>query len=406
MENDDKSYLTAEASLVSNSAKGSEVGADFSPALDAAIDQALADNLVVGAVVMVARKGALIYRRAAGLLDREASTPMREDAIFRLASVTKLYVTVAAMQMVEEGKLALDDPVTKYLTYFRPRTADGEESIIRIRHLMSHTAGLTYGFLEPEGGAYRRAGVSDGIDATGITLAENVKRIASLPLSYEPGTSWGYSVASDVLGAVLEVVDGCTLPEVIRRRVTDPLTITDTTFSVVDTSRLAVPYANSPEAGQPPECMGARHQITFNGLTLNFVPDSIFDARTFPSGGGGMAGTAIDTLKLLEALRQGGGPLLKPESVERFTTNVVGELEANLAEPGWGFGLGCGICRDPAAANLPVSAGTWSWGGVYGHKWFVDPARELSVVSLTNTTLAGTLGPFPNAVRDAIYGRG
>src|SRR5215213_2729401 len=132
------------------------------PAIDSAIDRALAENRIVGAVVLVARDGEIVYRRAAGLADRERAIPMREDAVFRLASLTKPLVTAAALRMVEFGRIALADPVTKYLPDFRPALPSGEIPAITLRHLLTHTAGLSYGFMQPPDGSYHRAGVSDG----------------------------------------------------------------------------------------------------------------------------------------------------------------------------------------------------------------------------------------------------
>ena len=135
---------------------------------------------------------------------------MREDAVFRLASLTKPLVTAAALRMVELGKIALADPVTRYLPDFRPALPNGDVPVITLRHLLTHTAGLAYRFMQPDGGAYERAGVSDGADEPGLSIEENLKRIARAGLFYPPGETWAYSVAIDVLGAVLQVVEGQT----------------------------------------------------------------------------------------------------------------------------------------------------------------------------------------------------
>src|SRR3954466_6892695 len=127
-------------------------------------------------------------------------------------------------------------------------------------------------------------------------------------------------------------------------------------------------------------------------------------SNSFPSGGGGMVGTAPDFLAFLEALRTGGAPLLKPDSVEALTTNAIGDFRVNAVGPGWGFGLGVAVLKDPALAESPETTGTWRWGGAYGHSWFVDPAKRLSVVALTNTAVAGMNGPYPDGIRDAVYG--
>src|SRR3954447_18436068 len=146
-------------------------------AIDAAIDQALGQR-IVGAVVLIAQDGHIVYRRAAGLSDRERAIPMREQSVFRLASLSKPLVTAAALRMVELGRIALSDPVTRYLPAFAPALAGGERPTITLRHLLTHTAGLSYGFMQPPGGSYHRAGVSDGLDAPGLAMAEQISRIA------------------------------------------------------------------------------------------------------------------------------------------------------------------------------------------------------------------------------------
>ncbi|WP_342238972.1 serine hydrolase domain-containing protein [Inquilinus sp. OTU3971] len=373
----------------------------LSPRIDAVVDRALAEKRIVGTVVLVARDGRLVYRRAAGLADREAGRAMREDSVFLYASLTKPMVTVAALRLVEEGRIALADPVTKYLPDFRPKLADGGEPVITIHHLLTHTAGLIYGFTEPADGPYHRAGVSDGLDAPGRSFAENLRRIASAPLAFAPGSAWAYSVALDVLGAALEQAAGESLAEIVQSRITGPLGLKDTGFAPPDRSRLAAAYADdAPE----PVRMG-EHYITpaprpFAGLS--YAPGRIFDPASYPSGGAGMAGTAGDFLVFLETLRRGGAPILKPETVKAMATSQIPGL-AMPDSPGTTFGYGFALVADPAAAGVPMTAGTWRWGGVYGHSWFVDPAKGLAVVGLTNTALEGMKGEFVTDLRAAIY---
>lgn len=373
----------------------------LSPRIDAAIDKALADKRIVGTVVLVARDGQLVYRRAAGLADREAGRPVREDTVFLYASLTKPIVTAAALRLVEEGRIALADPVTRYLPDFRPKLADGSEPVITIRHLLTHTAGLIYGFTEPADGPYHRAGVSDGLDAPGRSFEDGLRRIASVPLAFAPGSAWAYSVALDVLGAALEQAAGESLPDLVRRRVTDPLGMRDTGFAPPDRARLAAAYA---DAAPEPVRMGESYVIPaprpFAGLS--YAPGRIFDPASYPSGGAGMAGTAGDFLVFLEALRRGGAPILEAETVQAMATSQIPGLSMPDT-PGTTFGYGFAIVTDPAAAGVPMTAGTWRWGGVYGHSWFVDPARRLAVVGLTNTALEGMNGAFVADLRRAIY---
>jgi CubicO group peptidase (beta-lactamase class C family) len=376
-------------------------GASLAERVDHAIHRALADRRVVGAVVLVAEAGHLTYHRAAGLADREAGRAMREDESFLLASVTKPIVAAAVMRLVDRGLARFDDPVTRWLPDFRPRAADGTQPVITLQQLLTHSAGLSYPFAEAPGHPYHRLAVSSGLDQPGLGLDENLRRLAAAPLSYAPGTAWKYSMAFDVLGAVIENATGQPLPQAVQALVTGPLGMADTCFEVRDRTRLAVPYAD----GHPePVRMGREHTVHFYDMPIVFTPGRIFDPASYPSGGAGMVGTAHDTLKLLEALRTGGNGFLSPDTAAGALQVHVG-AEAQTRGPGWGYGRGWAVLVDPAAAQSPQSAGTLGWGGVYGHSWFIDPARQLSVVALTNTAIEGMTGQFTLDVRDAVYGR-
>ncbi|QOT79229.1 serine hydrolase domain-containing protein [Cupriavidus basilensis] len=375
----------------------------LSARVDAAIEQALAEHRLVGAVVLVARHGEVIHRRAAGLADREAGRPMRADTLFRLASVSKPIVSSAAMVLVAQGRLGLDEAVTRWLPDFMPRLADGSPAIITVRQLMTHTAGLGYRFFEAdEHGPYARAGVSDGMDQPGITLAENLRRIASVPLLYKPGSAWGYSLATDVLGAVIERVCDAPLADAVHALVTGPLGMGDTGFAAADAGRLATAYVNDTPV---PRRMRAHDVVPVVDGTagIHYAPARALDTGAFPSGGAGMIGSAGDFLRLLEALRQGGEPLMPAAWVDEMGRNQTGAWGPPDA-PGTGFGLGFSVLHDPAAAGSPESVGTWRWGGAYGHSWFVDRARGLSVAAFTNTLYEGMSGRFVTDLRDAVYG--
>jgi CubicO group peptidase (beta-lactamase class C family) len=369
--------------------------------LDSVLVHALAEQRIVGAVVLVAQRGELIYERAIGQADREAGRALHTDDIFRLASLTKPIISAAALALAEQGRLRLDDPVGKWLPWFRPTLDDGTEATILVRHLLTHTAGLGYGFFQSDGGPYATAGVSDGLDHPRITLEENLRRLATVPLFYEPGTAWGYSLATDLLGAVLEKAGGAPLPKLVESLVTGPLGMRDTHFHARDVNRLVTPYAD----GDPvPVRMGALQIVPFNGAEVRFAPGRALDPEAYPSGGAGMVGSARDFLTFLEALRTGGAPILSLATIAAMTRNQTGELFALQNGPGTGFGLGFALVEDSAAAGTPQSPGTFWWGGAYGHSWWVDPARGLSVVVLTNTAMEGLSGAFPVAVRAAVYG--
>ncbi|MBM3116238.1 serine hydrolase domain-containing protein [Jeongeupia naejangsanensis] len=374
--------------------------------LDTVIDGALAKARLVGTVVVVARDGETVYRRAAGLADREQGVPMREDALFRLASLTKPIVSTAALALVEQGRLSLHSPLADVLPDFTPRLPDGRPATLAVHHLLTHTAGFSYGFFEAADGPYHRAGVSDGLDAPGLSMAEQLQRIASVPLLFEPGSGWRYSVGTDVLGAVIARVTGQTLPEAIAALVTGPLGMDDTAFDVRDRTRLVPPYADGVPAGSPPVRMDGHTIVPFidPGLAgLAFAPDRIFDPASFPSGGGGMVGSAGDFLRFLESIRTDRS-VISPAMSQALRRNQTGGLLIDTRGPGWGFGYGGSVLLDPVAAATPQSPGTWQWGGAYGHGWFVDPVEKLTVIALTNTTVEGLTGRFGIDVRDAVYG--
>jgi CubicO group peptidase (beta-lactamase class C family) len=367
--------------------------------VDAAINSALVDKRLVGTVVLIARDGKLVYSRAAGLADRENKVAMRQDAIFRLASITKPIVAITAMRLVEQGRIGLDDPITKWLPDFRPRLPDGGEAAILIRHLLTHTSGLGYTFAEEQEGPYHRAGVSDGLDTPGRSIAENLKRLASAPLLFAPGANWRYSLAMDVLGGIIEKETGSVLGDAVAELVMKPLGLSDTAFSVRDRSRLSANYVNG---DQQPERMEDGTRVPILDGVIRFAPDRIFDPASYHSGGAGMAGTASDVLAILDAIRKGGAPLLSANTVKTMTTDQAGGHMQAL-QAGFGFGYGWSVVTDPVAGQVPFSAGTIKWGGVYGHSWFVDAEKGLTVVALTNTALEGMWGQFTTDLAKAVY---
>ncbi|BBG69414.1 serine hydrolase domain-containing protein [Serratia marcescens] len=357
-------------------------------AIDGAIEQALREKRLVGAVVLVAQGGEIVYRRAAGMADREAGKPMALNTLFRLASVSKPIVSTAALALMAQGAMRLDDPITRWLPNFRPRLADGTQPLLTLWHLMTHTAGLSYRFFQPEGGFYARLGVSDGMDDASVSLQENVRRIACAPLLAPPG-------------AVIEQASGLPLAQAVNKWVTGPLAMTDTDFLAVDAARLAAAYADHP--GEPRR-LRQPDRLPFIDGSAGFLlsPARALDPLAYASGGAGMVGSAEDFLRLLETLRQGGGQVLPAEWVTALTTNQIGDLPMPFW-PGRGFGLGITVLKDPVAARTPESVGSWRMGGTYGHSWFVDPVRQLSVVVFTNTALEGMSGAFVGEICQAVY---
>ena len=368
--------------------------------LDPIIDAALAEGRIAGAVVLVGRAGHRAYARAAGQADIEAARPMTLDTIFRASSLTKPMVTAAVLSLVDDGVIGLDDPVTRYLPDFQPKW-DGQAPTITLRQLLTHTAGLSYGFMQPDDGPYLKLGVSDGMDQPGLSFPEELKRATEAGLFFPPGAAWLYSIGLDVLGAAVEEATGRTLGEVVAERVTKKLGMADTGFAVSDRARLARAYADGP----PPKPMGESHTVPFAGLSgIRFAPDRIFDPGSFPSGGAGMACSATDFQAFLEAILDDGGPVVSADTARAMMTNQTGGHAIVTSGPGWGFGFGGAVMLDPAASGSPLPVGAWMWGGVYGHSWFVDPASRTTFVLMTNTSTEGMSGRLSQELMAAVAG--
>ncbi|WP_293901071.1 serine hydrolase domain-containing protein [Phenylobacterium sp.] len=356
--------------------------------LDPLVDAALAEQRIAGAVVLVAKDGALAYARAAGQSDRETGQAMTPDTIFRASSLTKPIVTAAFLSLVEDEVMGLDDPVIRWLPGFQP-AFQGQVPTITLRQLLTHTAGLSYGFMQPDDGPYLTLGVSDGMDQPGLGFPEELARITEAGLVFPPGAAWLYSVGLDVLGAAIEAATGKTLPQVVAERVTEKVGMADTGFGVSDRARLATAYADGP----PPVRMGQTHTVPFAELSgIKFAPDRLFDPGSFPSGGAGMTCSAPDFISFLEAIRTGGRPIVTQATASSMLTNQTGGHLIVTSGPGWGFGFGGAVMLDPVPSESPLPAGAWMWGGVYGHSWFVDPASQLSFVLMTNTSTEGMSG--------------
>lgn len=359
--------------------------------VDAVMDGAIDQQKIVGAELIVFQDGREALRRTAGHFDREAGVPMIENAIYRLASVTKPIVAATALAMIDKGLLALDDLVSRHLPYFAPVLDDGTPAQITIHHLLTHTAGLAYSYPDDPT-------ISTGLGVCDQGFEENFSRVAMQPLLFAPGTAWTYSVAIDVLGAVLASIHGGTLDEAVRAHITGPLGMTETGFFVADTARLAKPYAD----GVPPMPMRDPQMVpneTGDGPT--FSPSRIFSKTAFQSGGAGMAGTPSDIATFLEAMRRDGGGVVKPETMALAFSNRIGAVHRDDAGQRFGY-LGA-VVDDPAAANSSSAKGTVNWGGVYGHSWLVDPANRLTIVSMSNTALEGCTGQYPKDLIRAVY---
>ncbi len=370
----------------------------LSARLEHVIEDAIARQSIVGAVVLVRKGGQEIFRRAAGHADREAGIAVRDHTIFRLASVTKPFVAAATLAMIERGKLGFDDQVRDYLSWFRPVTQGGEVAQVTMRHLLTHTSGLGYDPALEQGGA-----VTLGIVDTDLDFETNFSPINAVPLAFAPGEAWSYSIGTDILGAVLAKVHGSTLEDAVDHYVCRPLGLRDSCFHVTDPGRLAVAYADSAEPGGPAIRMPDPYYAPGEaGWKAGFSPSRIFNPKAFQSGGAGMAGTADDVMVLLDTLARGGGPILGPDLAAAGFANQIGELES---EPGMRFGYFGAVAFAPAVAGITLAKGAVQWGGVYGNTWMVDREAGITMVSLSNTALEGCMGAFSDSLRRAVYGK-
>ena len=378
------------------------------------------DGRLPGWQLTVSRRGRLAHVSGYGLRDIEAGLPVETDTLWRIYSMTKPVTTVAAMMLHEEGAFELTDPVSRFIPSFagvrvqtggsdlKPVTGPATEPV-RIWHLLTHTAGLTYGFhrTHPVDAQYRAAGF-DWANPPGLDLAQCCDQWAGLPLLFQPGAEWNYSVATDVLGRVVEVASGQSLDEFLAARVLGPLGMTDTAFHVApgDAPRLAALY--TPGSGGKAARLDA----------LGGVPDA---RPRFLSGGAGLISTAADYHRFTQMLlgRPGspageldGTRLLSPRTVAYMTRNHLpggADLEtfgrplfAETPFRGVGFGLGFAVVIDAAAGKTICSEAEYSWGGAASTAFWVDPAEEMTVCFFTQL-LPSNAHPIRSQLRQLVY---
>ena len=361
--------------------------------VNAAIDAALGSR-IVGCEILIRQDGKEVFARAAGYSDREAGRAVNAGDIYRLASCTKPIVAATALVMLDRGLLSLDDPVTRYLPWFTPKLPDGSRADIHVRHLLTHTSGITYDV---------PAAVATGSDpGPGLTLEEDLRRLMAQPLWFAPGAAWEYGMSIDVLGAVVGAINGnaSDVEAAIAKYVTGPLGMVDTHFFVTDPARLAHPYAD----GRPPIRMAEPQEVHNDPDEPDkidvFSPARIFQPDKPQCGGSGMAGTASDFMTMLEAIRFGF--LFWLETRDAAFANQIGALP-RPKDPGQKFGFLGAVIDDPVISGW-YRKGLLHWGGIWGNNWLLDPASETTVVVMTNTMREGCNGPFRDEIRDATFG--
>ncbi len=374
------------------------------------------DGRLPGWQVVVARRGQVVHSSTYGHRNVEAGLPVEADTIWRIYSMTKPITAVLALQLWEEGAFELNDPVHKYIPAFAHTKVwragsvttpvlDPMVETMKLWQLFAHTSGLTYGFMyhHPVDELYRRAGFEWGMPKD-VDLGGMCDILAGLPLLFQPGTEWNYSMGLDVLGRVLEVVSGQSLDELLRTRLLEPLGMNETTWHVADAhhDRLARLY-------------GA-HPATRQAIALDMMGDA---AKTPPQaflGGGGLQSTAHDYQRFVQMLAHGGEldgvRILSPRTVRFMGSNHLPgnadltafgrPLFSETTFDGVGFGLGVSVTIDPVKGKVPGSAGEFAWGGAASTAFWVDPLEDLTVTFFTQL-LPSSVHPIRSQLKQLVH---
>ena len=379
---------------------------------------------IPGALTLIYRRGEVAHFSTLGMADIEHAVPVREDTIYRIYSMTKPITSVAFMQLVEQGLVALDDPVHKHIPEWKNlavyqaglhpaiRTTSVERPM-QIVDLLRHTSGLTYGFQQSTNvdAAYRQLGIGQ-LERQG-TLDEMVEKLAGVPLDFSPGTAWNYSVSTDILGYLVGKISGIPFDEYLRTHLFDPLDMPDTDFHVHagKESRLAACYASgsmgppSPQSG-PPKML----------LLDNPEKSMYLEPPTMFSGGGGLVSTASDYLRFCRMLLNGGtldsAQILSPKTIELMTLNhlpggrdlpsMSRSMFSEATFNGVGFGLGFSVVVDPSQLMIPASKGSYSWGGAASTYFWIDPREELIGIFMTQLLPSSTY-PIRRELANLVY---
>jgi len=379
-----------------------------------------------GAQLLVYRRGKVAHASVQGLADVERKVPMRDDTIFRIYSMTKPITSVAFMMLVEEGRVALDEPVAKYIPEWknlgvfvagthpafltRPPTRP-----MLIVDLLRHTSGLTYGFQQRSNvdAAYREKKIGE-VEKAG-TLQSMVEDLAKIPLEFSPGEAWNYSLSTDVIGYLIGKISGKPFEQFLKERIFDPLGMKDTDFHVPadKAHRFAACYSADPQGGMTFHAAERK-----NTLTLQDDPttSSFLTPPSFVSGGGGLCSTTADYLTFCRALINGGElggvRLIGPKTLKLMTSNhlpggvdlpaISRSLFSEAAYHGIGFGLGVSVTMEPATTLIPGSAGEYAWGGAATTSFWIDPAEELVAIFMTQV-LPSTATAIRRELRTMVY---
>ncbi len=353
-----------------------------------AVQRAIDQNRIAGAVTLVARRGQIAWLKAQGMQDREASKPMSTTSIFRICSMSKAITSLAVMMLYEEGNFLLDDPISKYIPDFKnPRVlvkpASGPTYTIpatreiTIRNLLTHTSGLTYTWNPDLGQTYKYSKVADGLSQYDGTIQDSVKHLAHLPLLFNPGERFEYSLGVDVLGYLVEVLSDKTFNDFLRTRIFEPLGMRDTYFYVPEdkANRLATAYTWYPDKGlrRFPDAPIVEGPFSYTADYPTRGPKKLY------SGGAGLCSTAEDYARFCQLMLNGGRlgntRLLSRKSVELMTHDQLGKISSDQA-----FGLGFGINGEKGSLSDLGSPGEYNWGGFFYTAFSIDPTEQMITI--------------------------
>jgi len=379
-----------------------------------------------GTQLLVYRRGKVVHSSVQGFADVERKSPMRDDTIFRIYSMTKPLTSVVFMMLVEEGRVALDEPVHKYipewknLGVFQAGTAPAfltkaPSRPMLIIDLLRHTSGLTYGFQQRSNvdAAYREMKIGEVVKAG--TLQSMIEDLAKLPLEFSPGEAWNYSVSTDVIGYLIGKISGKPFEQFLKERILDPLGMNDTDFFVPadKAHRLAACYSADPNGAMTFHATDRKGSLT---LQDDPTKSSYLSPPSFISGGGGLCSTAADYLTFCRALLNrgelGGVRLIGPKTLALMTSNhlpggcdlpaISRSLFSEATYNGIGFGLGFSVTMNPALTMIAGSAGEYSWGGAATTSFWIDPAEELIAIFMTQV-LPSSAYPLRRELRMMVY---
>jgi CubicO group peptidase (beta-lactamase class C family) len=343
-----------------------------------AMEEDVAADRIPGALAMVIRRGKVAYMEARGMADREAGDPMKEDTIFRIYSMTKPFTSVAVMMLYEEGRLGIKDPVSKYIPELGGLKVlvgnpDGTHRLekskrdMTVQDLLRHTSGLAYGFFAES--AVDKMYMDAEVLRSERNLEELIQKLSQIPLKHQPGARWEYSVSTDVLGRLVEVISGMPFDEFLQSRILDPLEMVDTGFYVPEAkkNRFAQMYTPDENGGIKPADPERFQDFLKKG--------------TFFSGGGGLVSTAADYARFCQMMLNGGEldgtRLLSRKTVEFMAIDHLGDKPERVPGLGYGLGLGFAVATDLSRSGLAGSVGEYRWGGMAGTRFWIDPKEEM-----------------------------